>query len=97
MILLELCLFAKLPNEHLHRAIYLEELTVEDLKDKLASKMGHENSSQIKEVVRRVAGKEDVVVQIDDTVVSDMPEEQVLEVETKSNDNDDSLTLMLLY
>ncbi|KAJ8660266.1 hypothetical protein O0I10_004128 [Lichtheimia ornata] len=93
----KLCLFAKLPNEHLHRAIYLEELTVEDLKDKLASKMGHENSSQIKEVVRRVAGKEDVVVQIDDTVVSDMPEEQVLEVETKSNDNDDSLTLMLLY
>lgn len=70
---------------------------MQDLKDKLASKMGHENSSQIKEVVRRVAGKEDVVVQIDDTVVSDMPEEQVMEVETKSNDNDDSLTLMLLY
>ena len=81
----------------MHRAIYLEELTVDDLKDKLANKMGHESSNQIKEVVRRVAGKEDVVVQIDDTVVSDMPEEQVLRVESKSNDNDNSLTLVLIY
>ncbi|KAI7877406.1 hypothetical protein K492DRAFT_213023 [Lichtheimia hyalospora FSU 10163] len=93
----KLCIFAKLPNENLHRAIYLEELTVDDLKDKLANKMGHESSSQIKEVVRRVAGKEDVVVQIDDTVVSDMPEEQVLRVESKSNGNDNSLTLVLIY
>lgn len=96
-LIIELCLFAKLPNEHLHRAIYLEDLTVEDLKDKLASKMGLEDSSQVKQVVRKVAGKEDVVVQIDDTVVSDMPEELVLQVESKSNDDDNTLMLLLLY
>lgn len=71
---------------------------MEDLKDKLASKLGLEDSSQVKQVVRKVAGKEDVVVQIDDTVVSDMPEELVLQVESKSNgDDDNTLTLMLLY
>lgn len=59
--------------------------------------MGLEDSSQVKQVVRKVAGKEDVVVQIDDTVVSDMPEELVLQVESKSNDDDNTLMLMLLY
>lgn len=59
--------------------------------------MGLEDSSQVKQVVRKVAGKEDVVVQIDDTVVSDMPEELVLQVESKSNDDDNTLMLLLLY
>lgn len=59
--------------------------------------MGLEDSSQVKQVVRKVAGKEDVVVQIDDTVVSDMPEELVLQVESKSNDDDNTLMLMLMY
>ena len=93
----ELGIFAKFSNaeDGLHRAIYLDELTVQDLKEKLTAKMDI-NPMHIAQVVRQVAKKENLVVRMDDSVVQDIPELQDMTIDTKQND-DGSLTLIVCY
>ncbi|KAG2224932.1 hypothetical protein INT45_010881 [Circinella minor] len=93
----KLGIFAKFSNaeDGLHRAIYLDELTVQDLKEKLTAKMDI-NPMHIAQVVRQVAKKENLVVRMDDSVVQDIPELQDMTIDTKQND-DGSLTLIVCY
>ncbi|ORZ03258.1 CP2 transcription factor-domain-containing protein [Syncephalastrum racemosum] len=91
----KLCIFAKFPTETHHRAVYLEQLTLQDLKVKLLDKM-MKPDQDIKEIVRYVANKENVVVHVDDTFIQDIPEEQDMEVDLHAND-DGSYTLALRY
>lgn len=91
----KLCIFAKFPAETHHRAIYLEQLNLQDLKEKLLNKMVKPDQD-IKEIVRYVANKENVVVHVDDAFVQDIQEEQDMEVDIHAND-DGSCTLVLRY
>ncbi|KAI9316012.1 CP2 transcription factor-domain-containing protein [Dichotomocladium elegans] len=101
------CLFPRFGLEPYHRAIYLDELTVEDLKTKLAAKIRtiplrdwtRENEWQclnIKQVVRQVRSKKDAVVRVDDDTVNNMSEEQEMQVEAEMC-NDGTMTLILRY
>ncbi|CAO3641309.1 unnamed protein product [Cunninghamella echinulata] len=92
-------LFVKFESQSIYRAIYLEELTVQHLKDKLLSKMNISEKDKllVKNMIRQVFVKSDVLVTIDDDVmVQDIPEEQDMHVNRKIN-QDGSSTLMLIY
>lgn len=58
--------------------------------------METKDTPEISKVVRRVANKDDLTVQVDDAVVQDMHEEQVVEIQTETND-DGTWTLVLRY
>lgn len=67
-----------------------------DLIEKVIAKMETKDTPEISKVVRRVANKDDLTVQVDDAVVQDMHEEQVVEIQTETND-DGTWTLVLRY
>ncbi|KAJ8661288.1 hypothetical protein O0I10_003038 [Lichtheimia ornata] len=93
----KLAFFAKFPFNELYRAIYLDELTVDDLIQQLGNKMNI--SLPIQHVVRRVIKKDTgspIVVRVDDTMVQDIPEEQDMEIETQVLE-DGAFTLILHY
>ncbi|KAI8146862.1 CP2 transcription factor-domain-containing protein, partial [Fennellomyces sp. T-0311] len=62
----KLSIFAKFVSmdDSLHRAIYLDDLTVDDLKEKVTAKM-EINAMQISQVVRQVAKKDNLIVRVD--------------------------------
>lgn len=92
----ELSIFVKLESQSTYRAVYLEELTVLHLKEKLLSKLSLEDD-QVKELVRQVPSKQDLLVSMDDdAIVQDIPEEQDIVIHKRTND-DGSLTLVLAY
>lgn len=76
--------------------MYLDDLTVENLIQKLMEKLDIKTDQKVKNVIRHVTNKENIAVCVDDSVVQDIPEEQDMEVETTSND-DGSITLVLRY
>ncbi|CDS08120.1 hypothetical protein LRAMOSA02069 [Lichtheimia ramosa] len=95
----KLCIFVKFGNASLYRAVYLEELTVKDLQEKLLSKLNMSPHQQVK-LVRHVANKKDVVaVKMDDSMVQAIPEEQDMQVDStiSKDDQDDTFTLVLRY
>lgn len=97
IIFLELAIFAKFPFNELYRAIYLDELTVDDLIQQLVNKMNI--SVPIQHVVRRFVKKDTgkpIVVRVDDTMVQDIAEEQDMEIETQVLE-DGAFTLILHY
>ncbi|KAF7727931.1 grainyhead-like [Apophysomyces ossiformis] len=91
----KLSLFARFPSSDVHRAIYLDHLTADDLIEKLASKM--RLARPVKEIHRQVVNKNNLVVRVDDAVVADMTEEQDMVIEVKTNEEDDTITLVLRY
>lgn len=94
-----MCIFVKFGNASLYRAVYLEELTVKDLQEKLLSKLNMSPHQQVK-LVRHVANKKDVVaVKMDDSMVQAIPEEQDMQVDStiSKDDQDDTFTLVLRY
>lgn len=95
----ELCIFVKFGNANLYRAIYLEELTVKDLREKLMCKMNMSPHQKVK-LVRHVANKKDMVaVKMEDSMVQAIPEEQDMQVDStvSKDDQDGTLTLVLRY
>lgn len=95
----KLSLFVKFESQPIYRAIYLEELTVQHLKQKLLSKMNINEKEKllVKNMMRQVLLKNDVLVTIDDdAMVQDIPEEQDMHVNRKTN-QDGSITLILIY
>ncbi|KAI8327656.1 CP2 transcription factor-domain-containing protein [Chlamydoabsidia padenii] len=93
----KLSIFVRFEKQSTYRAIYLEELTVTHLKEKLISKLSLENNQEVKELVRQVTSKQDLIVCIDDdAIVQDISEEQDILVHKRSND-DGSITLILIY
>jgi hypothetical protein len=94
---IELSIFVRFEKQPTYRAVYLEELTVLHLKEKLVSKLLLEGDQEVKELVRQVSSKQDLLVCIDDdAIVQDIPEEQDILVHKQNND-DGSLTLVLIY
>ncbi|KAG0174279.1 hypothetical protein DFQ30_005053 [Apophysomyces sp. BC1015] len=91
----KLSLFARFPSSDVHRAVYLDHLTVSDLIEKLATKM--RLTRPVKEIHRYVVSKNNLVVHVDDTVVADMSEEQDMEIEAKTNEEDDTITIVVRY
>ncbi|KAI7876855.1 CP2-domain-containing protein [Lichtheimia hyalospora FSU 10163] len=95
----KLCIFVKFGNASLYRAVYLEELTVKDLQEKLLNKVNMESHQHVK-LVRHVANKKDVVaVKMDDSMVQAIPEEQDMQVDStvSKEDPDGTFTLVLRY
>lgn len=93
----ELAFFAKFPFNELYRAIYLDELTVDDLILQLGNKMNL--SLPIQHVIRKIVKKDTgnvIVVRVDDAMVQDIPEEQDMEIETQVME-DGAFTLILHY
>ncbi|KAI8093727.1 CP2 transcription factor-domain-containing protein [Halteromyces radiatus] len=96
----KLSIFVRFENQSVYRAIYLEELTVQHLKEKILMKMEFEDEDQktlIRDMVRQVPTKQDLLVTMDDdAIIQDIPEEQVILINKRIND-DGSITLILIY
>lgn len=91
-------LFVRFPSCELYRALYLEELTLQEFVNKLLEKA--EVTRPVKEVVRHVrkkgSNKNSIVVHVDDTMIKEMTDGQDMDVEIKRND-DDTATVILVY
>ncbi|ORX56773.1 hypothetical protein DM01DRAFT_1334330 [Hesseltinella vesiculosa] len=95
----ELSVYVQFEDQDVYRALYLEELTVHHLKEKILEKMSFENDdrTRVKDIIRKVANKSGVTVTMDDDdTVLHIPEEQTMSVVKKYND-DGSITIVLGY
>ncbi|KAG0281501.1 grainyhead-like [Linnemannia gamsii] len=90
-----LCLYIKLDNEPVYRAIYLERLKLNELLLKLCERLEIQASTVT--AVYRKTTKKNLLVRVDDAMVSQMPEEQDMEVEYEFNQQDGSVNLTLKY
>lgn len=81
-----------------YRAIYLENLTVKELTDKIVQRM--EIQKPVLNVLRKVTSKDKskpvMIVEVNDEVIQDMNEEQDIHIETEQSDND-SVNLILNF
>jgi len=91
-----LALYVQFMGESIYRAIYLERFTVEDLIQKICDKLEIQPSS-ISSIVR--VTKKGLNVRVDDSMVSQMEDEQSLEVDYSFNNeaNESNVSLTLKY
>lgn len=79
----------------MHHAVYLEHLTVQDLVDKVTTKLNLVGT--VKQTVRHIVRDvKTISLLVDDEVVQHIPDEQIIQVETIA-EQDSSLTLVLRY
>ncbi|KAF9118590.1 grainyhead-like, partial [Mortierella sp. 14UC] len=90
-----LCLYIKIGNEAVYRAIYLERPTLHELTHKLCEKLEIQ-ASTVSAVFRKTT-KKNLLVRADDAMVAQMPEELDMEVEYDFNQTDGSVNLTLKY
>ncbi|KAF9932075.1 grainyhead-like [Linnemannia zychae] len=90
-----LCLYIKIGNETVYRAIYLERPTLHDLTQKLCEKLEIQ-SSTVSAVYRRTIRK-CLLVRMDDAMVAQMTDELDMEIEYEFNHLDGSVNLTLKY
>ncbi|OAD79426.1 CP2 transcription factor [Phycomyces blakesleeanus NRRL 1555(-)] len=93
----KLSFFARFDANEVHRAIYLEHLTIQELIGKISAKMNI--NQQVTRIVRHVSKQQqsdELVVCVDDSVVEDIKEEQAMDVDVSQNE-DGTLTLILRY
>lgn len=90
-----LCLYIKIGNEAVYRAIYLERPTLNELLHKLCEKLEIQ-ASTVSAVFRKTT-KKNLLVRADDAMVAQMPEELDMEVEYEFNQQDGSVNLTLKY
>ncbi|KAF9150148.1 grainyhead-like [Linnemannia schmuckeri] len=90
-----LCLYIKIGNEAVYRAIYLERPTLNELILKLCEKLEIQ-ASTVSAVFRKTT-KKNLLVRADDAMVAQMPEELDMEVEYEFNQQDGSVNLTLKY
>ncbi|KAJ9049445.1 hypothetical protein DSO57_1024361 [Entomophthora muscae] len=89
-----LCLFVKLFDESVYRAVYLEKLTVMDLIEKLAYKL-HLQTGTISSLTRITP--RGLEVQVDDAMVSQMVDEMDIVVECSFHQETNNMALILKY
>ncbi|KAJ2238104.1 hypothetical protein H4R99_006957, partial [Coemansia sp. RSA 1722] len=89
-----LAMYVKFQGEHIYRAIYLERLAVDDLVSKLAQRLEIQATSDI-EVIRKT--KKGLTVKVDDNVISQLDDQQDMEVECSFADDTGNLTIYLHY
>ncbi|KAF9901420.1 grainyhead-like [Linnemannia zychae] len=90
-----LCLYIKIGNEAVYRAIYLERPTLHELTNKLCEKLEIQ-ASTVSAVFRKTT-KKNLLVRADDAMVNQMSEELDMEVEYDFNQADGSVNLTLKY
>ncbi|KAK3819046.1 MAG: CP2 transcription factor-domain-containing protein [Linnemannia gamsii] len=90
-----LCLYIKIGNEAVYRAIYLERPILHELTHKLCEKLEIQ-ASTVSAVFRKTTRK-NLLVRADDAMVAQMPEELDMEVEYDFNQQDGSVNLLLKY
>ncbi|KAJ2648909.1 hypothetical protein IWW40_003567 [Coemansia sp. RSA 1250] len=90
-----LVIYVHFQGENIYRAVYLEQLTVEDLVAKLAQRLEMQTNAADVEVVRRT--KKGLTVKVDDSVVAQLEEEQDMEVECSFAADSGALTIYLNY
>ncbi|KAJ1842878.1 hypothetical protein LPJ70_003628 [Coemansia sp. RSA 2708] len=90
-----LVIYARFQGENIYRAIYLEQLTVDDMVAKLAQRLEMQTAAAEVEVVRRT--KKGLTVQVDDGVVAQLDDEQDMEVECSFAADTGALTIYLHY
>ncbi|KAF9138946.1 hypothetical protein BGX30_008548 [Mortierella sp. GBA39] len=90
-----LCLYIKVGNEAVYRAIYLERPTLNEFLHKLCEKLEIQVST-VSAVCRKTT-KKNLLVRADDAMVAQMPEELDMEVEYEFNQQDGSVNLTLKY
>ncbi|KAJ2848211.1 hypothetical protein IWW36_003440 [Coemansia brasiliensis] len=90
-----LVIYVRFQGENIYRAIYLEQLTVEDMVAKLAQRLEMQTNAADVEVVRRT--KKGLTVKVDDSVVAQLEDEQDMEVECSFAADTGALTIYLNY
>jgi hypothetical protein len=88
-----LCIYVKLPNESVYRAVYLNHLTIQDLISKLSEKLEIQAQSIVN--VTRYTAKRNITVRLDDESVQQIDDEQDMEVDYQIVQ--DSFHLRLTY
>ncbi|CAG8507354.1 5832_t:CDS:2 [Funneliformis caledonium] len=93
-----LCIYVKLPGESVYRAVYLNQLTVQDLISKLTEKLSEKinlQGQQITNVVR--CTKRNLTVRFDDDSVHQIEDETDMDVEFHRIGQDGNVQLTLKY
>ncbi|KAG1453381.1 hypothetical protein G6F56_007587 [Rhizopus delemar] len=93
----KLSLLVKFESNDVYRAIYLEQLTVKELTEKIVERS--DITKPVTQVFRKFKqpDREGIIVHMEDDVVRDMKEEQDILVQTKESKDDPSLTLILTF
>ncbi|CAO3679333.1 unnamed protein product [Rhizopus stolonifer] len=93
----KLSLLVKFESNDVYRAIYLEQLTVKELTEKIIERS--DITKPVTQVFRKFKqpDREGIIVHMEDDVVRDMKEEQDILVQTKESEEDPSLTLILTF
>jgi hypothetical protein len=92
-----LSLLIKFESNDVYRAIYLEQLTVKELAEKILQRC--DIKKPVTKVVRKFKepDRKGIIVSMEDDVVKDMKEEQDVLVQTEENEDSQSLTLILTF
>ncbi|KAI9253552.1 CP2 transcription factor-domain-containing protein [Sporodiniella umbellata] len=93
----KLSLLVRFESHDVYRAIYLQQLTVQELTEKILERTHY--TQPVKQVFRRFKQpeREEILVQMEDAIVQQMKDEQDLLVHTQENKDDFSLTLILTF
>ncbi|ORX67599.1 hypothetical protein DL89DRAFT_225624 [Linderina pennispora] len=89
-----LAIYVKVMGQAVYRAVYLDRLAVDDLVSKLTQKLEIQANSDI-EVIRRT--KKGLTVRVDDNVISQLEDEQDMEIECSFAPDTGALTIYLNY
>ncbi|KAJ2443188.1 hypothetical protein GGF42_006721 [Coemansia sp. RSA 2424] len=89
-----LVIYAQFQGKSIHQVIYLEQLGVDDLVEKLVQQLEMPTGPGIEVVCRTKKG---MMVKVDDSVVMKLDDEQDMEVEWAFSDESGALTLCLHY
>ncbi|KAJ1730779.1 hypothetical protein LPJ61_002846 [Coemansia biformis] len=90
-----LVVYVRFRGESVYRAIYLDELTTDDLVTKLAQRLEIQTEATEVEVVRKT--KKGLTVKIDDHVISQLDDEQDMEIACSFASDTGALTIYLHY
>ncbi|KAJ2608282.1 hypothetical protein H4S08_004513 [Coemansia sp. RSA 1365] len=90
-----LVIYVRFHGENVYRAIYLEQLSVENLATKLADRLEIQSTTSDILIVRKTS--KGLAIKIDDHVVGELVDEQDMEVECSFADDTGALTIYLHY
>ncbi|KAJ2805616.1 hypothetical protein H4R20_002017 [Coemansia guatemalensis] len=90
-----LVIYVRFQGENVYRAVYLEQLAVEDLVAKLAERLEIQATASDILIVRKTS--KGLTIKVDDHVVEELVDEQDMEVECSFADDTGALTIYLHY
>ncbi|KAJ1883597.1 hypothetical protein LPJ66_011015, partial [Kickxella alabastrina] len=87
-------IYIKFQGENVYRAVYLERLTVDDLLSKLAQRLEIQTTPDV-EIIRKT--RKGLTVKVDNNVISQLEDQQDMEVECSFAEDTGNLTIYLHY